>query len=228
MSIGGRFGYDDDGETPNTHIAFFAYDTAPIIYETRGLGRTAGDMVVDAFRAVGRDNLVMRSGRESRSPTTGVLVECEHGYVDLTGSVAFDAAGKEVKRFRGPGAGPQANFIKAVRSRKLGDLKTDILEGHLSTSLCHMGNTSHRVGAATSPGELRERLQGDKAALETFERFQAHLAANEVDLAKTRAVLGPWLSMESKKERFHGAFADRANALLKRDYRKPFVIPENV
>ena len=37
ISIGGRFGYDDDGETANTQIAVFDYKPAPLIFEVRGL-----------------------------------------------------------------------------------------------------------------------------------------------------------------------------------------------
>jgi hypothetical protein len=91
-----------------------------------------------------------------------------------------------------------------------------------------MGNISHRIGKETPAGAIRERLQGNKEARETFERFQAHLAANDVDLEKTPAELGPWLTMDSSTERFTGEFAEPANRLVKRDYRKPFVIPEEV
>jgi hypothetical protein len=37
MSFGGRFGYVDDGETPNTQIVFYDYKPVPIIFEVRGL-----------------------------------------------------------------------------------------------------------------------------------------------------------------------------------------------
>ena len=37
MSLGGRFGYEDDGQTPNTQIIFLDYKPAPIIFEVRGL-----------------------------------------------------------------------------------------------------------------------------------------------------------------------------------------------
>jgi predicted dehydrogenase len=37
VSVGGRLGYIDDGETPNTQIAFFDYPAAPLIFEVRGL-----------------------------------------------------------------------------------------------------------------------------------------------------------------------------------------------
>jgi hypothetical protein len=40
MSIGGRLGYDDDGETPNTQLVWHDYDGAPLIFETRGLPKS--------------------------------------------------------------------------------------------------------------------------------------------------------------------------------------------
>ncbi len=41
MSIGGRFGYDDDGTTANTQIAVFDYEPAPLIFEVRGRLKTS-------------------------------------------------------------------------------------------------------------------------------------------------------------------------------------------
>jgi hypothetical protein len=228
MSIGERFGYDDDGETPNTQIAIFDYEPAPIIYEVRGLPTRKGDSNMDIYRAVSTTGVVMRSGRPSPSPNTGVVVQCEDGFSDLTNLVFYDNKGKEIKRFKSSSPGPQASFIKAVRSRKISDIRTDILEGHLSTALCHMGNISHRIGTESSNEQIREVIQGDKDSLEAFERFQVHLAANGVSLKKTPAILGPWLRMNSRKERFIGKFSKRANELVARDYRKPFVVPERV
>jgi predicted dehydrogenase len=39
ITIAGRVGMDDDGQTPNTQITFFDYEQVPIIYEVRGLRR---------------------------------------------------------------------------------------------------------------------------------------------------------------------------------------------
>jgi len=228
MSIGGRFGYDDDGETPNTQIAIYDYEPAPIIYEVRGLPSKTGDSNMDVYRAVSTAGVVMQSGRPSPSPNTGVVVQCEGGYADLTSRVFYDNNGKEIKRFKSSSLGPQPNFIKAVRSRKISDIRTDILEGHLSTCLCHMGNISHRIGVESSNEQIKEIIRGDKDSLEAFERFADHLAANGVSLKKMPAVLGPWLKMDSSKEKFVGKFSRRANKLLTRNYRKPFVVPEKV
>ena len=53
------------------------------------------------------------------------------------------AESKEAERDR---ANHWANFLEAVRSGKDQDLHSDIHEGHLSTSLCHLANISYRVG----------------------------------------------------------------------------------
>ena len=42
LSIGGRLGYIDDGETPNTQVVIHDYATAPLIFEVRGLPKKAG------------------------------------------------------------------------------------------------------------------------------------------------------------------------------------------
>ena len=64
---------------------------------------------------------------------------------------------KQIKKFSGAGedeGGHFGNFIKAVRSRKKEDLKADILEGHLSSALCHTGNISYRLGHEADPEEI--------------------------------------------------------------------------
>ena len=76
------------------------------------------------------------------------------------------------------------NFIQAVRSRNESQLNAPILQGHLSTALCHTGNISYRLGRHQSPDAIREQIKGDKEALATFERMAEHLAANDVDLRR--------------------------------------------
>ena len=268
MSIGGRFGYEDDGETPNTLIIFHDYDVAPLIFEVRGLpahketgpassapakssskrtGAKKGASskpasAPSASKKKGQKKAASEEGAQEegeeaedtrmdsyRGARIGVVVDCEHGSLVLrsyTGGVVYDNEGKEVAQFK-EAANHHANFIAAVRSRKASDLNADILGGHLSSALCHTGNISYRVGAPASPQAIREAIQGEPQARETFGRFQEHLAANGVDLSKTKAALGVWLKVNSKAERFVGAPA-AATALLRRDYRKPFVVPEKV
>ena len=58
----------------------------------------------------------------------------------------------------------------------------------------------------------------------TFERMKAHLAANGVDIGATPAVLGPWLEMDPRREKIDGN--GPANAMLRGEYREPYVVPE--
>ena len=59
---------------------------------------------------------------------------------------------------------------------------------------------------------------------DAFDRFLAHLDANEIDLAKEKVTLGPLLSMDPDQELFTGPHADEANRLLTKTYRKAFVV----
>ena len=103
-----------------------------------------------------------------------------------------------------------------------------ILDGHYSSALCHLGNISYRVGKQVPPTQLEDQIKSDKLAVEAFERVKNHLMANGVDLGQTPPTLGPWLTLDPKAERFTGALADEANKLVRREYRAPYVIPDQV
>jgi hypothetical protein len=212
ISFGGKFLWDDDRETPNTQVAFYDYKPAPIIFEMRNLPRKKGDSAMDA--TYGNTRAYM-------------AIECEDGY--FAGGWAYDNNGKKIRQFKVSGGGSHhANFIKAVRSRKVSDLNADILEGHLSTALCHMGNISYRLGQTASRDDIMESTKSNKELQDAFERFQEHILLNVVDVQKTPRILGPWLQMDSQTEIFVGQFSDQANKYLSRNYRKPFVVPEHV
>jgi predicted dehydrogenase len=211
-SVGGRLGYIDDGTTPNTQIVFHDYKAAPLIFEVRGLPAGAEAKEMDVYRGA----------------SIGVVVDCEGGSMLLpnySSATVFDKEGKKLKEFKGSSS-HFGNFIEAVRSRKQSDLNADILEGHLSSALCHTGNISYRLGKTHSPEEIRDAVKGNADVAEALGRMEQHLAANNVELHKTPATLGMVLTMDGKAERFIGNKA--ANRLLTREYRKPFVVPEHV
>jgi len=212
ISIGERFGFLDDGQTPNTQIVFFDYEPAPILWEVRGLCTKKGSNVMDNFLGV-RQN---------------TIIHCEGGYV-VAGAWAYDKNGKKIKQFTSEGSESHtANFIKAVRSRKPGDLTADILEGHLSAALSHMGNISHRLGQKAAPEQIKESIKSQDDTSDAFGRMRKHLAANKINITKNMAALGPWLTMDPDSEKFTGLLSDKANELLTRHYRAPFVLPEKV
>jgi hypothetical protein len=101
-------------------------------------------------------------------------------------------------------------------------LHADILEGHLSSALCHTGNISYRLGQQKSQEEIAGTLKSSHDMTEAFGRMSEHLAENKVDLSKDHLTLGAGLSMDPKTERFTDN--EKANAMLTREYRAPFTI----
>jgi len=218
MSIGGRLGFDDCGETPNTQVAILDYEPAPLICEIRNFRATKGVDSIGKFRGAAR----------------GIVVQCEGGYLlgDSSGATAFDQSDRQVKEFPFHGKSRDvevahlASFIAAVRSRKPDDLAAGASEGHASAAGSHLANVSHRLGRESPPGAIRETIRGNPALSDAFERCREYLRENGVDLDDTKATVGPWVTLDANRERFVGEFADRANALSRREYRAPFVVPE--
>lgn len=219
FSFGGRFGYVDDGNTPNTQVVYHGYKKAPLIFEVRGLPHSKEFQDPQAWG---------KNMDEFKGARVGVIVECQNGYVSIPSydsAIAYDSAGKEVKRFKG-GADHYANFIAAVRNRKPGTLNAEILEGHLSSALCHTGNISYRMGETLPPGAIKERLQDNPAMAETLDRVTTHLGANGVDLSSQKLTLGAFLKMDPATERFEKNAS--ANHHLADEYRKGFEVPAKV
>ena len=218
-SVGGRMGYIDDGQTPNTQIVYHDYSAAPLIFEVRGLPRAK------EFQTDGDWNKNMD---QYDGASIGVIVECEGGHVlvpNYSSAIAYDKAGKQLQKWDGA-SDHYENFIGAVRSRNYTDLAADIQEGFVSSSLCHTGNISYRLGKHAQPGEISEKVKGDRDALATFERMQHHLEANGVNLTIDTLGLGEFLKMNPARLKFTNS--RDANKLLTRDYRPPFVVPEKV
>jgi predicted dehydrogenase len=220
ISVGARLGYDDDGQTPNTLITLLDYEPVPIVFEVRGLPKRA---------ELRRGNWEKNAGRTMdtfRGIRIGTLVVCPQGYV--ANGAAYDNDGRQIRKFTRTIPSTKQNFIDAVRSRDAGSLSTDALQGHLSCGLVHMANISCRLGREASPGEIRDSIRGSHLLGESYARLEEHLKANRIDLSSDSLLLGPILTMDPRSERFVGDFSQPANALLSRDYRKPFVVPETM
>jgi len=209
ISLGGRFGYADQGQTPNTQVAMLDYGDAQIIFEVRGLK-------TDKFQGLDVGNIAhLEAGtivRDQFFPKGSAKGEP----LPQTGST------------RGPGGGNHfANFIAAVRSRQRSDLNAEILEGHYSAALCHLANISYRLGEAVSFDSKTKAFGDDKEAYETFARMEEHLSGtNGLKLAGQDYRLGRKLTIDAKTERF--VDDPEADKLLTRNYRAPFVVPDKV
>jgi len=215
ISVGGRLGYEDDGETPNTQITVQDYGDAQLIFEVRGLD-------TDAYKDKG---IADKAGNVK----IGDVFECTDGYLVVptySSAIAYSPKGELIQRFGGGDDSAHfRNFIEAVKSNKPESLNAPAIDGHLSAAACHLANISHRVGAP-KPLTTEDPFGKNEAGNETYRRFRDHLKENGVDLAKTNFTMGRELKFDPKAETIIGD-AD-ASKLLTREYRKPYVVPDNV
>jgi predicted dehydrogenase len=205
VSYGGCFGTADARETADTQVVIHDCGDAALVCEVRGLNSDA-----------------------RRGAKVGVIVEGTEGYLVMTSyssGAVFDGEGNAVQHFSG-GGDHFANFLRAVRTRRAGGLNADIEEGHLSSTLCHLGNISYRLGQPVAMAELQRRLDDVNTpddAQRTFERTVRHLESNRLDVSSLPFQAGPWLAFDPTSETFRDS--PEADQLLTRPYRQPFEMP---
>ncbi|MGZ3337981.1 MAG: Gfo/Idh/MocA family oxidoreductase [Isosphaeraceae bacterium] len=211
LSLGGRFGYRDQGQTANTQISVMDFGDAQLIFEVRGLktGKFHGELVgniahMEEGTIVG--DKFTRKGSDKAEPLASL--------------------GLSVESTRGPGKGHFGNFIAAVRSRKVEDLNADILEGHYSAALCHLANISYRLGTEVPFDKPTKAFGDNKEAYETLARMEEHLKDNGVALVGLNYRLGRKLTFDAATESFVGDA--EANQHRTRNYRAPFVVPDRM
>jgi predicted dehydrogenase len=228
VSVGGRFGYVDCAETPNTFISIHNYAAAPLITEVYGL------------TADGKMNGPMNKfGKFKKAPDIGIVVECENGTIvvpDYNSAQAYDTKGEQIKSYgkaveqvdlTGGASGHHANWVACIRKGSSEGIHAPVRECHLSTALVHSANISFRLGAKKSSGEIAEAVKANAGLAEAYGRMKDHLGVNGVNLDETKAVLGVPLTQDTKTELFTGANAEAANRDLvaKREGRAGFKIP---
>lgn len=191
MAFGGKFGIDDDTETPNTLTAGFSYEgDRQLVVEVRGK-MTNGEgvrqsRVVTAGPAVtGRPESGVaptQVGPASNPLNVGVgdLFYGSDGWAAMSdeGFQAYKGNSSELIMEERPdrGAGdPTAlhmrNFLECVKSRKASDLRDPIANAVPSADLCHLANISYRVGRGLKiePGPV-PKFTGDPEATKMTSR----------------------------------------------------------
>jgi predicted dehydrogenase len=214
VSLGGRFGYTDQGETPNTQLALFDFGAAKLLFEVRGLetakyphdDKNEGsvlhfdDGVIANFK-------FYRKGQSEGEPIPTMETKTADKKNDHINFV---------------------NFIDCVRSRKQEQLNADILEGHYSSALCHLANVSYRLGSE-APFKPRPNFgNGDPAIKQTMELMEEHLVkSGKMNLDESKIRVGKMLKLDSSGE---GVLDANTNVkqLLTRNNRAPFTVSEKV
>ena len=141
------FVWDSDQETPNIQHLEFEYEDGRILqFEVRGLGTNdeggirIGNLI---FGSKGWMDIASEDVGEGQAHISNIqlMPSGYSSYREEEGPEFTDedpaSSDAVLNHF--------TNFIDCVRSRRWQDLNADILEGHLSTSLCHLGNIACRV-----------------------------------------------------------------------------------
>jgi len=208
ISLGGRFGYRDQGQTPNTQLTAYDFGDVKLFCEQRGLvGRKGTKVTVEFYTSEGvvKAGKFFPKGRKEGEPIEGAPVG---GFADL---------GR--RHFR--------NFIDCIRSRNREELHGEILEGHRSARLAHLGNISYRLGEDVPFDERMKGFGGETMFHEAFDDMKRHLVdAAHLELTNSTYRLGRTLRFDAEAERFVGD--PDADAMLTRPYRAPFIVPEHV
>ena len=212
---GGRVVWNDAGNTPNVHFAYFDTGKIPTY--------------------IGLSNLPAKPGEKGslkyRGVTTGYFVQCEGGYYmgRRGGGAAYDTAGKRIRGFSGgSGSSHAQNFIDAIRANDSSLLRAEIKVGHDSTGWCNLANIGFRAGSRYSLDQAREISPDDANWNALLSQMTNHLKAHGYSMSDSEIRLSPVLHHNPQTEQFTGEHAEAANAFLKRKYRKEFEVPADV
>jgi len=216
-SLGGRFApgekdLKDQGQTPNMQLAVFDYGETLLVFETRGLVENKSKYP-NAPKANVSNEFYTSEG----------VIRGGKFYPDGKGEGESMSGGEDVHVTPG---GPFGAFITAIRSRDPKDNNCDAEVAHYSSALCHLANASMRLGEPTTFDRDIMAFGDNKQVVDAYQTLRENLKAVDVDLANTTYQLGPKLEFDAKTEQFVGN--DAANALITREYRKPFVVPKEV
>ena len=211
QGIGGRVAWNDAGETPNVHMVHF--DT--------------GGIPVSIHLANITDAPDGKKSPKHPGPGSGYIAYCEGGrYEGQRGrGVAYDADGKEIRRFKGNNGDHvhQQNFIDAVRARDASLLNAEIEVGNDSTGWCNLANIAFRAGSRFQPKTIAD---GFPQMAGLADEVGSMLAAHGLDLDGGEILASPILKIDQASGQFTGSGADAANRFLKREYRDGYVVPE--
>lgn len=149
VSAGGRYHFEDDQQTPDTHnVAFEFAERKSISWDCLSCNRHSNDFVTFYGE---KGSMVVQGG----------------------GSCTFynelDKVTEELKGNQGD-IEHIDNFLAAVRADKPLDLNAEILDGHKSTLLCHLGNISQRTGRSLTCSTKDGHIIGDEKAMALWGR----------------------------------------------------------
>lgn len=171
--VGGRFVDDNtDQETPNVQNASYEYADGTLVeLEVTTLPSPSfGGVQMGEFFYTPRGYITSAkkwttvqadfTPRTTPDPPSGISLRATNlSFPDIK-----YGAGPEIPDIPGTEESHFENFIRCVRSRKREELNCEVLEGHMSTALCHLANIAFRTGRKLTFDPATETFPGDAEA----------------------------------------------------------------
>lgn len=208
MALGGRFQWDDQGETPNTMMGIAEYAN--------------GQQVFFNVRNV---------------PYKGYQTQVMNEYYfedggRISGGLYYPAGSQQGEKLDLPPGkvtpgGNWGAFVTACRERRPELANGNVTDAHYGCVLGHLMNNSWRLGTKVPFNEKAGSFGDNRDAAEHFLKLHS-IMRDGVGIPENGAeyVVGPWLRFDAETERHVGDHAEAANVLLKDTNREGFRIPE--
>jgi predicted dehydrogenase len=146
---GGKYHYDDDQETPDTHVVTFDFGDKGITWEGRNWSRRGFEGSAFGMTFYGDKGTLVVDGGNYR-------------LLDPDGKTASEVPGSDSQT-------PHlANFFDCIHSGARPN--ADIAAGHKSTLLCHLGNIAYRTGRTINLDAETHQISGDNEAAQLWGR----------------------------------------------------------
>ncbi|NLY01649.1 MAG: Gfo/Idh/MocA family oxidoreductase [Rhodopirellula sp.] len=207
MAIGGRFKWDDQGETPNTLFGIAEYPNGQyVFFNVRNVNYKDYQRQVENEYYFEDGGKIVRGQYYAKGSDKGEKVSVPPG--DIT-----------------PG-GNWGAFIAACRAGKPEMANGTAAVAHHSCTLGHLINNSYRLGKKVPFNEKAGRFGDNAEAHEHFMKLHA-IMRDGVGVPEDGAhyIVGPWLNFDAETELFTGEHAAEANRLVKDPNRPGFEVP---
>ncbi|MEM9346786.1 MAG: Gfo/Idh/MocA family oxidoreductase [Planctomycetota bacterium] len=204
--MGGRFAWDDAGNTPNMLLVRMMYGDVPITCETINLKRPT-----------------------YKGLNVGVVISCANGEFRgrRGGGSVFAPDGSELASWKGNQSAHYGTFIDAIQKNDKSVLTSEVESAGYSSDLAHISNIAYKVGSDMPHEEVMERFGHDEDLKESISRYATVRKDNGVDVG-IQWTYGSKLTFDNKKHQFVGDAAGKANSLMTREYRKGFEVTDKV
>ncbi|MEQ8790743.1 MAG: Gfo/Idh/MocA family oxidoreductase [Pirellulaceae bacterium] len=206
MALGGRFQWDDQGETPNTMFAMAEYPNGQqVFFNVRNVNYKGYERQVENEYYFEDGGKIIRGMYYPKGSDKGEKVSVPAGNVT-------------------PG-GNWGAFIAAVRAGDPEMANGTAPQAHYGCVLGHLMNNSYRLGKQVPFNAKAGGFADNSDASEHFLRLH-EVMGKGVGVSETeKYTVGPWLTYDPQTERHTGEHAEAANALLKDTNREGFVVP---